>query len=40
MKDVGGGGRLGSLALGPLVRPTLVGEPTNHYELLRTVEEA
>jgi acid phosphatase len=37
--DVGGGGRVAALALGPLVRPHAeAAAPTNHYGLLRTIE--
>ena len=37
--DVGGGGRVAALALGPLVRPhAQSAAPTNHYGLLRTIE--
>jgi acid phosphatase len=37
--DVGGGGRIAALALGPLVRPHSVSTlATNHYGLLRTIE--
>jgi hypothetical protein len=37
--DVGGGGRVAALVLGPLVRPHAVSSAaTNHYGLLRTIE--
>jgi acid phosphatase len=37
--DVGGGGRIAALALGPLVRPHSKSTgATNHYGLLRTIE--
>jgi phosphatidylinositol-3-phosphatase len=37
--DIGGGGRVPALVLGPLVRPhAQSAAPTNHYGLLRTVE--
>jgi acid phosphatase len=37
--DVGGGGHVAALALGPLVRPhSQSTAPTNHYGLLRTIE--
>jgi hypothetical protein len=37
--DVGGGGRVAALALGPLVRPhAQSAAPTNHYGLLGTIE--
>jgi hypothetical protein len=39
--DEGGGGRVVALALGPLVRPgSYYYSATNHYGLLRTLEEA
>ena len=39
--DKGGGGRVAALALGPLVRPgSDYDRPTNHYGLLRTLEDA
>ena len=39
--SVGGGGNVVSLALGPLVRPGAVSaQPTSHYGLLRTIEDA
>jgi hypothetical protein len=39
--DTGGGGRIDALALGPTVRPGAVfSRPTNHYGLLRTIEDA
>ena len=39
--DVGGGGRVAALALGPAVRPgSGFGLPTSHYGLLRTIEDA
>jgi len=39
--DTGGGGRIEALALGPTVRPgSKFTKPTNHYGLLRTIEEA
>jgi phosphatidylinositol-3-phosphatase len=38
--DVGGGGNVDGLALGPLVRPgSRFARPTNHYGLLRTIEQ-
>jgi len=38
--DVGGGGRVAAVALGPLVRHHAQSAgPTNHYGLLRTIEE-
>jgi acid phosphatase len=38
--DTGGGGNVGALALGPLVRPGARFDwPTNHYGLLRTIEQ-
>jgi len=40
-EDVGGGGEVEALALGPMVRPgSVFSEPTNHYGLLRTLEDA
>jgi phosphatidylinositol-3-phosphatase len=37
--DVGGGGRVPALAIGPLVRPhSRMNGTTNHYGLLRTIE--
>jgi phosphatidylinositol-3-phosphatase len=37
----GGGGRIGALALGPTVRRgSRFTKPTNHYGLLRTIEDA
>ena len=37
--DVGGGGHVQALALGPLVRPgARDAQPLNHYSLLRTIE--
>jgi acid phosphatase len=37
--DIGGGGRVAALALGPLVRRNARSTaPTNHYGLLRTIE--
>jgi hypothetical protein len=39
--DAGGGGRVEALALGPTVRRgTRFAKPTNHYGLLRTIEDA
>jgi hypothetical protein len=39
--DEGGGGRVVALALGTAVRPGAVfSRPTNHYGLLRTIEDA
>jgi len=39
--DEGGGGRVAALALGPLVRPGSHDDrATNHYGLLRTLEDA
>jgi hypothetical protein len=39
--DLGGGGRIQALALGPLVRRgARFRRPTNHYGLLRTIEDA
>lgn len=39
--DLGGGGRVAALALGPLVRPgSRFARPTSHYGLLRTLEDA
>ena len=39
--DVGGGGSVAALALGPLVRPgSTYAQPTSHYGLLRTIEDA
>jgi len=39
--DEGGGGDVEALVLGPLVRPgATFARPTNHYGLLRTVEQA
>jgi hypothetical protein len=39
--NVGGGGEMAALALGPAVRPGAKYEPVvNHYGLLRTVEDA
>jgi acid phosphatase len=39
--DTGGGGRIEALVLGPTVRPgSRFTKPTNHYGLLRTIEEA
>jgi hypothetical protein len=39
--DVGGGGHVAALALGTAVRPrTVSAQPTNHYGLLRTIEDA
>ena len=38
--DAGGGGNVETLALGPLVRPgARFDRPTNHYGLLRTIEQ-
>jgi acid phosphatase len=38
--SIGGGGRVAALALGPLVRPhSRFTGATNHYGLLRTIEE-
>jgi hypothetical protein len=40
-EDVGGGGSVEALALGPTVRRgSVFSEPTNHYGLLRTLEDA
>lgn len=37
----GGGGQIEALALGPTVRPgSVFSRPTNHYGLLRTIEDA
>ena len=37
----GGGGRVVALALGTAVRPgSVFARPTNHYGLLRTIEDA
>jgi acid phosphatase len=37
----GGGGRIEALALGPTVKPgSVFARPTNHYGLLRTIEDA
>jgi phosphatidylinositol-3-phosphatase len=39
--DAGGGGHVAALALGPLVRPgARFDQPTSHYGLLRTLEDA
>jgi hypothetical protein len=39
--DVGGGGSVAALALGPVVRPgSTYAQLTNHYGLLRTIEDA
>jgi acid phosphatase len=39
--DVGGGGSVAALALGPLVRPgSTYAQATSHYGLLRTIEDA
>ena len=39
--DQGGGGHVDALALGPLVRPgSTFSQPTSHYGLLRTLEDA
>jgi phosphatidylinositol-3-phosphatase len=39
--DVGGGGSVAALALGPVVRRgSTFTRPTNHYGLLRTIEDA
>jgi hypothetical protein len=39
--EIGGGGRVAALALGPAVRPgSQDGRPTTHYSLLRTLEDA
>jgi hypothetical protein len=39
--DAGGGGNVEALALGPLIRPgARLTQPTSHYGLLRTVEQA
>jgi acid phosphatase len=39
--DLGGGGNVEALALGPLVRPgATFAHPTSHYGLLRTIEQA
>jgi hypothetical protein len=39
--DIGGGGRVDALALGPTVRRgATFGRATNHYGLLRTIEDA
>ncbi len=39
--EAGGGGRIEALALGPTVRPgSRFAKPTNHYGLLRTIEDA
>jgi phosphatidylinositol-3-phosphatase len=39
--DTGGGGRIEALALGPTVRPgSRFAKATNHYGLLRTIEDA
>jgi phosphatidylinositol-3-phosphatase len=39
--DAGGGGHVEALALGPAVRPhSVLARPTNHYGLLRTIEDA
>ena len=39
--DQGGGGRIDGLVLGPTVRPgSRFSRPTNHYGLLRTIEDA
>ena len=39
--DVGGGGHVDALALGPTVRPgSSFSKTTNHYGLLRTIEDA
>jgi hypothetical protein len=38
--NIGGGGRVAALALGPLVRPgARFQQPTSHYGLLRTIED-
>ena len=39
--DLGGGGRVEALALGPTVKPgSVFSHPTSHYGLLRTIEDA
>jgi len=39
--DIGGGGEVAALVLGPLVRPgSTYARPTSHYGLLRTIEDA
>ena len=39
--DAGGGGNVEALALGPAVIPGAVShQPTSHYGLLRTIEQA
>jgi hypothetical protein len=39
--DLGGGGHVDALALGPAVKPhSTFTRPTNHYGLLRTIEDA
>jgi hypothetical protein len=39
--DLGGGGRIEALALGPTVKPgSVFSRTTNHYGLLRTIEDA
>src|SRR4029077_1567270 len=39
--NVGGGGHIGALARGPTVRRgSTFAKPTNHYGLLRTIEDA
>ena len=39
--EIGGGGRVAALALGPLVRPGAQSrQQTSHYGLLRTIEDA
>ena len=39
--DLGGGGRVAALALGPNVRPgSRFDRPTSHYGLLRTIEDS
>jgi phosphatidylinositol-3-phosphatase len=39
--DIGGGGSVAALALGPVVRPgSTYAQLTNHYGLLRTIEDA
>ena len=41
LTDEGGGGQVAALALGPAVRPhSSFGAATNHYGLLRTIEDA
>ena len=41
LTEAGGGGRVAALALGPTVRPhSRFSAATNHYGLLRTLEDA